>query len=177
MSHVSLVNASRIKWIRGASARWRRPIGCLKFQVIFRKRATNYRALLQKMTCRDKASYGSWARCIAGWVRTSYCMSHVSNEWLHPSQPIASWMNMYHVSLMNGPCIFSECIMFLMWMHHVLYVNASCLLRECIVSFMWMHHVSYESVVLPSWMRKDIAMHESRLEWVSTAILINEPCL
>jgi len=27
---------------------WRRHIGCLKLQVIFRKRATNYRALLQK---------------------------------------------------------------------------------------------------------------------------------
>ena len=37
---------------------WRRPIGCLKLQVMFRKRATNYRALLQKMTFKDKASYG-----------------------------------------------------------------------------------------------------------------------
>jgi len=36
-------------------------------QVIFRERATNYRALLWKMTCGDKASYGSWSpymRCI-----------------------------------------------------------------------------------------------------------------
>jgi len=29
---------------------WRRPIGCLKLQVIFCKRATNYRALLRKIT-------------------------------------------------------------------------------------------------------------------------------
>ena len=29
---------------------WRRPIGCLKLQLIFRKRATDYRALLRKMT-------------------------------------------------------------------------------------------------------------------------------
>jgi len=36
---------------------WPRPIGCLKLQVILRKRAT--RALLRKMTCKDKASYGS----------------------------------------------------------------------------------------------------------------------
>jgi len=28
---------------------WRRPIGCLKLQVIFRKRATNYKALLRKI--------------------------------------------------------------------------------------------------------------------------------
>ena len=35
---------------------WRRLIGCLKLQVIFRTRATNYRALLRKMTYEDKAS-------------------------------------------------------------------------------------------------------------------------
>ena len=35
---------------------WRRPIGYLKLQVIFRNRATNFRALLQKMTYKDKAS-------------------------------------------------------------------------------------------------------------------------
>ena len=38
---------------------WRRPIGCLKLQVIFRKRATKFRALLRKMTHKDEASYGS----------------------------------------------------------------------------------------------------------------------
>jgi len=34
-------------------------IGCFKLQVIFCKRATNYRALLRKITYRDKASYES----------------------------------------------------------------------------------------------------------------------
>ena len=43
---------------------WRRLIGCLKSQVIFRKRATNHRALLRKITCKDKTSYGSWQPCI-----------------------------------------------------------------------------------------------------------------
>jgi len=41
----------------------RRPIGCLKLQVIFCKRATNDRALLRKMTYEDKASYGSSPSC------------------------------------------------------------------------------------------------------------------
>ena len=36
---------------------WWRLIGCLKLWVIFRKRATNYRALLRKMTYEDKASW------------------------------------------------------------------------------------------------------------------------
>jgi len=38
---------------------WRRPIGCLKLQIIFRQRAVNYWALLRKMKYKDKASYGS----------------------------------------------------------------------------------------------------------------------
>ena len=42
---------------------WRRPIGCLELQVILRKRATNYRTLLRKMTWNDKASYGSSPHC------------------------------------------------------------------------------------------------------------------
>jgi len=42
---------------------WRRCIGCLKFQVSFRKRATNYRALSQEMTYKDNASYASSPPC------------------------------------------------------------------------------------------------------------------
>ena len=38
---------------------WRRPIGCLISEITFRKLATNYRALLRKMTYTDKASYDS----------------------------------------------------------------------------------------------------------------------
>ena len=42
---------------------WSRCIGSPKLHVIFHNRATNYRALLRKMTNRDKASYGSWQPC------------------------------------------------------------------------------------------------------------------
>ena len=42
---------------------WRRLIGCHKLQVIFRKRATNFRALLRKMTNENKASYDSTPPC------------------------------------------------------------------------------------------------------------------
>jgi len=38
---------------------WRRLTGYHKLQVIFRKRATNYRALLRKITYGDKAFYDS----------------------------------------------------------------------------------------------------------------------
>jgi len=52
---------------------WQRPIGCLTLQVIFRKRATNYRLLLQKITYKDKASYGSSPLCI---IQTCCSLTH-----------------------------------------------------------------------------------------------------
>ena len=45
---------------------WRRHIGCLKWQVFFRKRATNCRALL-RMTYKDKASSRSSPPCTSWW--------------------------------------------------------------------------------------------------------------
>jgi len=63
---------------RPACTGWRRPIGCLKLQVIFCKRATNYRALLQKMTYQDKASYASLPPCRCFLV-DSRNLSHTHN--------------------------------------------------------------------------------------------------
>jgi len=45
------------------STGWRRPIGCLQSQVLFRKRDSNYRARLRKTTYKDKASYDSTPPC------------------------------------------------------------------------------------------------------------------
>ena len=44
---------------------WHRCIGCIKLQAIFCKRATNYKGLLRKITCKDKESYGSWPPCMS----------------------------------------------------------------------------------------------------------------
>jgi len=45
---------------------WRRLIGSPKLQIIFHKRATKYRALLRKMTYKDKGSYESSPPCT--WI-------------------------------------------------------------------------------------------------------------
>ena len=62
------------------STGWRRPIGCLKLQVIFRKRATNYRALLRKLTYKLGIRHpGTLHHPIAGclpWLST-YPMPHL----------------------------------------------------------------------------------------------------
>jgi len=56
-------------WRHAACTGCRKPIGCLKLQVIFRKRATNSRTLLRKMTYEDKALYDSTPPCnISCWV-------------------------------------------------------------------------------------------------------------
>jgi len=54
------------------STGWRRLIGSPKLQIIFHKRATRYRALLRKMTCRDKGSYESSPPCTANITRCKY---------------------------------------------------------------------------------------------------------
>jgi len=46
---------------------WRRLIGSPKLQIIFHKRASKYRSLLQKMTYKDKGSYESSPPCIRHW--------------------------------------------------------------------------------------------------------------
>jgi len=56
--------ANASKYISQFGTGRRRLIGCLKLQVTSCKRATNYRALLRKMTDEDKTSYGSSPLCI-----------------------------------------------------------------------------------------------------------------
>jgi len=63
-----------------ATTGWRRCIGCLTLQVTFRKRATNYRALLREVTYKDKASYMytfMWHNYTFMWQNYT-----LYNEWL-----------------------------------------------------------------------------------------------
>jgi len=67
------VHVVRAVCVHVVSTGWRRPIRCLKLQVIFRKRATNYRALLRKMTCKNKASYGFAPPCTSIFCAVCAC--------------------------------------------------------------------------------------------------------
>jgi len=70
---------------------WRRPIGGLKFQIVFRQRATNHRALWRKTTFKDKASYGSLHHPVPrGQIsRVAHVLHHLNDEscqfhtWIH----------------------------------------------------------------------------------------------
>jgi len=69
-----------MRTFRGTGTGWRRLIGSPKLQIIFHKRATNYMALLLKMTYKDKGSYESLPTC--SWARdaNSYSAMHITKE-------------------------------------------------------------------------------------------------
>jgi len=90
---------------------WRRLIGSPKLQIIFRKRATKYRALLRKMTYKDKGSYESSPPCMCyesghtiEWVTLHVWMSHVTlmNESCHTYEWVMSHVCLSHVTCMTN---------------------------------------------------------------------------
>jgi len=88
LNMLGLFISVRLKWSGGNNlyqlgTGWRRLKGCLKRQVPFGKKAINYRALLRKMTYKDKASFGSTPPCTSSWKGKSagmalkyICMMH-----------------------------------------------------------------------------------------------------
>jgi len=82
-----------VSHIRITHTGWRRPIRCLKLQVIFRKRATDYWALLQKMTCNDKASYGVLPPCITHTYDTYVSHTRIT----HTYHTHVSHIHMYNL--------------------------------------------------------------------------------
>jgi len=64
VGHDSSARATSLMFTCVTYTGWRRLIGSPKLQIIFHKRATKYRSLLQKMTYKDKGSYESSPPCI-----------------------------------------------------------------------------------------------------------------
>jgi len=57
-----------VHWSTDDTTGWRKLIGSPKLQIIFHQRATKYRALLRKMTYKDKGSYKSSPPCTVRYV-------------------------------------------------------------------------------------------------------------
>jgi len=66
-------------------------IGCLKLQVSFCKRATNYRVLLRKMTYEEKASYASLTPCTI-LPSINYSIIRVHKRLSQPPQEIEPYL-------------------------------------------------------------------------------------
>ena len=61
---------------RCTPTRWRRYTRCLQLQVVFCQESANYRALVRKLTGKDKVSYGSSLPCTHICMHTLPCGSH-----------------------------------------------------------------------------------------------------
>jgi len=88
----------------------RRPTGCLRhpatLQVIFRKRATNYRTLLRKMTCKDDSSYGSSPSCTVVCDVAVY--GSTCSVWLHVAVCVAVCASTLRVCC-SAACVLQRC--------------------------------------------------------------------
>jgi len=69
---------------RDSDTGWRKLIGSPKLQIIFHKRATKYRALLRKMTYKDKGSYGSSPPC--NIFDRMFKFGEVGNIWIRSTE-------------------------------------------------------------------------------------------
>jgi len=71
------VYSSCAEFARVRGTGWRRPIGCLQVQVIFRhKKKMNCKDILREMTSKEKAFCGSSPPCSpsTGWRRPTECL-------------------------------------------------------------------------------------------------------
>jgi len=88
------------------STGWQRLIGCLQLQIVFRKRATSYRALLRNTTYDHKASYDSLPPCKATCITHLYTYVHTlhSLTYTHTYTCIAKWHTRTHTKTytLNG---------------------------------------------------------------------------
>jgi len=142
-----------LKWRRMGTG-WRRCIRCLN-EVSFRKSATNYRALLRKMTYKDKASYSSSTPCI-------------DSRDIYPSSPrLVSWLirithsYWWRDSLTCATCLSHTCDMphLYVWhdshVTHALLTRVTCLIHMCDMTHMchvpyW--HVWHASFTCVTWL-------------------------
>ena len=62
---------------------WRRLIGSPKLQIIFHKRATEFRSLLRKTTYKDKGSYESSPPCICICIHVHTCIIIIHMYHIH----------------------------------------------------------------------------------------------
>ena len=65
IEHTLVLTGAQLQSFRDCGTGWRRLIASPKLQIIFLIRATKYRLLLRKMTCKDKGSYESSPPCIS----------------------------------------------------------------------------------------------------------------
>jgi len=110
---------------------WRRPIGCLELQVIFRKRATNQKALLQRMTCQDKTSCCNVLYILQPLLQCTVYMHTVCSDYSHCCnvqyvlQPLLQCTKYMHPVCNDYSHCCNVLYIVLYWLHTV-YIHHCC---------------------------------------------------
>ena len=92
---------------------WRRRlIGSPKLQIIFHKRATKYRALLLKMTCKDKGSYESSPPCIMIHLYVWHSVIHAYDM---DAFVCVAWL--IHMCDMTHLCVWHDACICVTWLY------------------------------------------------------------
>jgi len=106
---------------------WRRLIGSPKLQIIFHKRATKYRALLRKMTYKDKGSYESSPPCTPRVkIRVKY------TECKNVLCVCVAWLN--NMCDVTDSYVWPVSVIYVTWHIDVCCMSHSCVWHD---SFMW----------------------------------------
>ena len=95
---------------------WRKPIGCLKLQVVFGKRAINSRAFLRKMTKKDKASSAALPPCRPDQSFTCVLV-YLSATHAHPHTHIHT-QALSITQLCHSACVFYTCVPWCICLQH-----------------------------------------------------------
>ena len=118
---------------------WRRLIGSPKLQIIFHKRATKYRALLRKITDKDKGSYESSPPCtdelicviwqdsfLYVWCDALIRVTRLTLLCAHIGEPIAPLLHYLYVTVMSHiihiwhgwyvTCVMSHINLYVTWL-------------------------------------------------------------
>ena len=87
----------------------RKCTGCLELLASFRKRATNYRALLRKMTYEDEGSYASLVSCLDDALQHTNGSWH-AQEWVIPRGHMTWWSSWYFADSLRSWRIYESLI-------------------------------------------------------------------
>ena len=119
---------------------WRRLRGCLELQIIFRKRATNYRALLQKLTYEDTAPYESSPPCNALPANHSKNKMHfaISECFTAFSECSADCRKSFPCHTRENLLLSFVCVCFYIHTHTRVHIFKSMLACMCMCVWVWL---------------------------------------
>jgi len=125
---------------------WRRPTRCLKLQIIFGKRATNYRALLRKITYKDKASYAFSPPCNTLYWYSSRSSAVAVRDVIffpplyvcHDAFTCVTWCELYQYNVLPSERRGSRCA-WRNWFFFPLYVCHDAF--TCVTWFLFICHI------------------------------------